>query len=1350
MILGVIAQEKGGVPKGTVLLGLVVDDDNVLGPVILGAADFVLRPGVVTAPDSVFGGDTPHTLSPDLFAGLRGEGFGELILAPRIGIDQRLFPLLYTSADIVHPPDIRFPGILAAQILFVDDEATFIPLVLCPGSFSVQLYDDLDRFFTPGIAAHKTMFPALLADADAFFTQLARIGLGPPFFLSDDRFLSLNSTSYYRPSRVIDDGRPVTPMAVFDPTTTNGANVSADGLTVTRTFQGSFYGARSAMTFSTGKFYFEVTVGETHGEADGLGIARPTTTYQNMVGRLFSTTVSYYGGIIFSNNNATEYAIGTLTKGDVVAVAIDLDNQQAWFRKNGESWNGTVAGHIPVPPPDPAIALGGVHIETASGFSGTLPYEYAPVVFFGGLDNRYYGQPGDFFVGNFGQRHFVMMPPANFAPAWQIPSPFPASTSGDTFGISSIGTPATLDATPDGASLSNGNLTATKTTSFFGTGAAWSASSQNWGKFYFEVTVDSTHGLEDFIGITMNDTDSFHTTEGGSYVTINNLGQMFSQGIYSGRYFNHYAVAGDVYGVAVDLTDQTPTYGGSIWFRLNGGPWNGQGAIGDTSPPADPTIRITGIKMSGYSYGERWYPAVGFGGSNALSGDRMTANFGATPFFSPQPEGYSFWPTKILEVIQAWRAVDPATLNDDLFPVPFLDTSLKVLRSFETVDAADIIYGGTSFGGNLACFVNTVVQEPDTIFAPGIYGLFAAGFESPNVTLSNGFQTATQTSAVNNSGARSVNFKSTGRYYFEITQVQAFNNDGAGLLQSTGTYTNMVSDGTKCVVVFVGGNALVYSNGAYTGRAFSGGLANGSVLGFAIDLNLRLGWIRKGNGPWNNDATTNPVTNIGGFAIGPGAFAPAVGFNGGGAGDSWVVNFGRTAFANPAPSGFALGWPAGSEVGVSMPGLVFDNDVIPVPFIQNQNQVLTHATLFTDADIIRSPKVPAGLPATFDGTPVNVTLSNGNKTATHSAIGSADGARSTTQKATSKFYFEVTVGATHGASDGAGILQTTSTFSDLLSGSNCFLARLSTGGIYGGNFQQGSVGPIVAGDILGFAVDFDAQPGYGRGWVSKNGGLWNGSATDNPATGSGGSIYVSGGFYVPAVAFGGGGAVINDAMTINCGPTFLNANANPAGFADWVIVAPATLATFDGIASNVALSNGSLTATHSNTTNNSGARSTFLKSTGKFYFEVTMSNVHGDFDCCGILLFGGSYTDFVTNGTSCVATYKNNGNIFSNNANSGRTLGAIASGDVIGVAVDLATRKSWLRKNGGNWNGLAIGSENPATGLGGTTIQASGLFGPAVGFGGTGTATNDAMTANFGGTTFAAAAPSGFTNWTAG
>jgi len=76
--------------------------------------------------------------------------------------------------------------------------------------------------------------------------------------------------------------------------------------------------------------------------------------------------------------------------------------------------------------------------------------------------------------------------------------------------------------------------------------------------------------------------------------------------------------------------------------------------------------------------------------------------------------------------------------------------------------------------------------------------------------------------------------------------------------------------------------------------------------------------------------------------------------------------------------------------------------------------------------------------------------------------------------------------------------------------------------------------------------------------------------------------------------------------------------------------------------------------------------------------------------------------------------YAGSGNIWGNGANSSRTLGVRADGDILGAAIDFANQKVWFRvAPSGNWNGQVIGSQDPANNIGGVSI--SNFIGKAMG-----------------------------------
>jgi hypothetical protein len=168
----------------------------------------------------------------------------------------------------------------------------------------------------------------------------------------------------------------------------------------------------------------------------------------------------------------------------------------------------------------------------------------------------------------------------------------------------------------------------------------------------------------------------------------------------------------------------------------------------------------------------------------------------------------------------------------------------------------------------------------------------------------------------------------------------------------------------------------------------------------------------------------------------------------------------------------------------------------------------------------------------------------------------------------------------------------------------------------------------------------------------------------------------------------------------------LDQSAGPVGLDLGAITFdPADLATHAG---NIALSNNNLTATATSSTGGSYTRATQSAGSGKYYIEwradtVTSGAGPGIVNASAIAYIGAD-----ANGT--IATYSNSV------INNGSTLGSWTaatpvSGDVISMAWDCGAKLVWFRLNNGNWNNNV--SANPATGVGGYAMPATGPWYPA-------------------------------------
>jgi hypothetical protein len=188
----------------------------------------------------------------------------------------------------------------------------------------------------------------------------------------------------------------------------------------------------------------------------------------------------------------------------------------------------------------------------------------------------------------------------------------------------------------------------------------------------------------------------------------------------------------------------------------------------------------------------------------------------------------------------------------------------------------------------------------------------------------------------------------------------------------------------------------------------------------------------------------------------------------------------------------------------------------------------------------------APVAATFDpatATPTNVTLSNGNLSATH-FNSSPGGVRVSIFKNSGKYYFEITNSVQIGSLDCVGFQTLAGLVTDVNDVTNVLVLLATVTSLYANNNDAGiSFGGRAIGDRWGIAIDFNAH----LTWFRKNGGTWNVSGTANPATGTGGIAFTAGA-YAPFVRFPN--AITGEVFTANFGATAYT-DTVPSGFANW-------------------------------------------------------------------------------------------------------------------------------------------------------------------------------------------------------
>lgn len=205
---------------------------------------------------------------------------------------------------------------------------------------------------------------------------------------------------------------------------------------------------------------------------------------------------------------------------------------------------------------------------------------------------------------------------------------------------------------------------------------------------------------------------------------------------------------------------------------------------------------------------------------------------------------------------------------------------------------------------------------------------------------------------------------------------------------------------------------------------------------------------------------------------------------------------------------------------------------------------VNHDTLIKQSGWARILEVIAASTLNPSDKNANITLSNSNLTATKAAAGWSN-VRSTNAHASGKYYFEATMDAIASGLNIVGIANTTAALNNYIGSDVNGMGAGSTGAVYRGGSAVASIDVSTAGERICIAVDLDAD----LFWARSENGNWNGSASADPATGTGGlalpSGLTSGNVYAAVGASGAGNAI-----TVNFGETAFAFTA-PSGFEDW-------------------------------------------------------------------------------------------------------------------------------------------------------------------------------------------------------
>lgn len=227
-----------------------------------------------------------------------------------------------------------------------------------------------------------------------------------------------------------------------------------------------------------------------------------------------------------------------------------------------------------------------------------------------------------------------------------------------------------------------------------------------------------------------------------------------------------------------------------------------------------------------------------------------------------------------------------------------------------------------SFGNSQATVLTAVAALPTSsaTWSLPLVTWNPADKGTANTILSNGNLTyGAGSSNTSNDGCRSIQGLTAAKFYFELAAAGASSTVmlGVGLLSSV---FNVILSGSGGAFAVFTTNGHIWNNNSDTTITIGTPTA-GTVYCYAIDLVNKRGWIRKDGGNWNNNATYDPATNVGGIDIswlGSAAVYALIASNVN-ANPIVTANFGASAFAQTVPSGFMAGWSPSTKQKLAVP-----------------------------------------------------------------------------------------------------------------------------------------------------------------------------------------------------------------------------------------------------------------------------------------------------------------------------------------------------------------------------------------------------------------------------------------------
>lgn len=151
---------------------------------------------------------------------------------------------------------------------------------------------------------------------------------------------------------------------------------------------------------TSGKWYFEIVcTHEVSASRTGIGVCAPCLALNINAASDAKGTAYFSSGQVYVGTVGLVATISTWTDGDTISVAVDLDNNRIWYRKNAGNWNNDASAN-------PATNTNGYDISSirASGYTYGPSWSCMP-----GTGNAGVG------TANFGRTAFAQSIPSGFS-----------------------------------------------------------------------------------------------------------------------------------------------------------------------------------------------------------------------------------------------------------------------------------------------------------------------------------------------------------------------------------------------------------------------------------------------------------------------------------------------------------------------------------------------------------------------------------------------------------------------------------------------------------------------------------------------------------------------------------------------------------------------------------------------------------------------------------------------------------------------------------------------------------------------------------------------------------------------